>query len=246
MDPQSVSLATAQWATDSLLLVGFALSAVAAVVYAFIERRRIRALESRMVALVNEEQDTSGDHHNHLQAFLKVSRTIGTETNLQKVLDCITHTCLENFNCQQASLMMLSQSTGELEVRSAAGHTNLDQIIGARMKRGYGVAGWVAEKNTPMVIDKNTNLSEYAGIKLAQPSLASAMVVPVRVKDRVVGVLNVASREPSVRYGDRDLQVLQVFAENAGACIRHVEQVEWMRYRLSRFVAPEAGITSAP
>jgi GAF domain-containing protein len=246
MEPKPMVLADATWASDSILLVGFAVSAIASTVYGLLERRRIRALKARMESLVAEEHDTSGDHHNHLQAFLKVSRTISSETNLQKVLDCITQACLENFNCQQASLMMLSQATGELEVRSAAGHTNLDQIIGARMKRGYGIAGWVAEKNTPMIIDKHTDMSAYAGIRLAQPQLASAMVVPVRVKDRVVGVLNVASRDPEVHYEDRDLQVLQVFAENAGMCIRHVEQVEWMRYRLSRFVAPESEVTSPP
>jgi GAF domain-containing protein len=56
-----------------------------------------------------------------------------------------------------------------------------------------------------------------------------AMVVPIKVRDELVGVLNVGSASAETSYDDEDLQSLQVFSENAGTCIRHAQQAQWMR-----------------
>jgi hypothetical protein len=50
----------------------------------------------------------------------------------------------------------------------------------------------------------------------------------------VAGVLNVATREPGVEYREEDLTTLQVFAENVGICLRHIEQTKSLRRRMAR------------
>jgi GAF domain-containing protein len=55
------------------------------------------------------------------------------------------------------------------------------------------------------------------------------MVVPIIVRDELVGVLNVSSRSRDVVYDENDLLALQGFASSAGACIRHTEQASWIR-----------------
>jgi hypothetical protein len=39
----------------------------------------------------------------------------------------------------------------------------------------------------------------------------------------------VSSRDVAARYSPDDLRALQVFAENAGTCIRHAERAAWSR-----------------
>jgi hypothetical protein len=55
------------------------------------------------------------------------------------------------------------------------------------------------------------------------------MVVPIIVRDDLVGVLNVSSRSMDVVYVNEDLLALRGFASSAGACIRHTEHVTWIR-----------------
>jgi GAF domain-containing protein len=57
----------------------------------------------------------------------------------------------------------------------------------------------------------------------------AAMVVPVILRDELVGVINVSSRNGQVEFDHDDVRALQAFAENVGAAIRHAEQAEWMR-----------------
>ena len=64
--------------------------------------------------------------------------------------------------------------------------------------------------------------------------LTAAMVVPIMVRDELVGVLNISSRAPNTTYAEEDMRALEVFAENAGTCIRQAERAEWMRQTIER------------
>jgi hypothetical protein len=55
------------------------------------------------------------------------------------------------------------------------------------------------------------------------------MVVPIIVRDDLVGVLNVSSRSKDIIYESEDLLALEGFSSSAGVCIRHTEHVNWMR-----------------
>jgi hypothetical protein len=220
--------------TEEVLLIGVCLVVLGFCIYMTGEQRRTVRLHAQVRALESRDKLQLRGHYDRLIAFLNVSRIMRSEISLGKIFDEITKTCLENFDCQQASLMLLNQASGELEVVSAAGHTNLERVLGVRAKRGEGIAGWVAEKNRPLLLGNNVDQRKYPELHLSQPLLSAAIVVPICVRDRVVGVLNVASRTADVTYGEEDLRALQVFAENAGTCIRHVEQADWMRQRIQR------------
>jgi GAF domain-containing protein len=67
------------------------------------------------------------------------------------------------------------------------------------------------------------------GLEYRKHDLSGAMVVPVILRDELVGVINVSSRSQSVEFDADDMRALQAFAENVGAAIRHAEQADWMR-----------------
>jgi transcriptional regulator with GAF, ATPase, and Fis domain len=164
-----------------------------------------------------------------LRALLNVSRMMGSVTSLESVFNSVTNTCLEVFDCQQASLMIVNEDTHELETRAATGHAHQDRVRTATVKIGESVAGWVADQRKPIILTNDTDLSKYPSLKLRDKSIIAAMVVPILLRDELVGVLNVSSHSPDATYSHEDLQALQVFAESAGTCIRHTEHVEWMR-----------------
>ncbi len=172
------------------------------------------------------------ERRNRLDALLRVGRMMGARAEPQEVLASIASTCLEHFDCDQASVMLLNQGNNELEVRYAAGHDNHDEVIGTRVKVGRGLVGWVAERNRPLVLGNNADIRR-AGDVDERRAPSAAMIVPICVQDRVVGVLNIGTRKPGVVYSESDLWALLVFAENAGVCIRQAEQAEWLQTRIA-------------
>jgi GAF domain-containing protein len=154
---------------------------------------------------------------------------VGHRTDLDSIFAGITTTCVASFDADSVSLMLFEKDTEELVVRAAAGPQANTGIVGKRNELGEGLAGWAARRREPVLLSSEEDAGRYPGVKLRDSTINASMVVPIVVRDELVGVINVNSRNEEIRYNYEDLRTLEVFAENAGSCIRHVEQVSWLR-----------------
>jgi hypothetical protein len=215
--------------TDVVLLVGLVVVNVAFALHLTFQQKKLAAVREHLQQTEDEAKERTRRHYSRLMALFSVSQIMGSENDPRKVFDCITDMCQQIFNSQQASLMLASSRSGELEVQSAIGHLNPEEVIGARQRLGEGISGWVAKNKKPILINPGTDLSRYPGLVFRQKPLASAMVVPLIVRDELAGVLSVSNRATDAEYTNEDLSALLVFAENAETVIRHAEQTDWMR-----------------
>lgn len=230
--------------TDVVLLVGLSVAILAFVVYLTGQQRCVTLLRRHLEGLEAERAARMRQHYERLMALLNVSRIMGSETNLQAVFDAITRTCVEIFDCERVSLMQLDPANQELAVQSATGRGDVSRVVGARLRLGEGIAGRVAEEGKALILRRD-DVRRFQGSDPQDLRMTEAMVVPIVVRGELVGVLNVGTRSPEVHYDDEDLKALQVFAENAGACIRHAEQAEWMRQTIQRLDASRQGAGGA-
>jgi signal transduction protein with GAF and PtsI domain len=202
---------------------------------ALLTRQQRQAIEVRknLRASLVEASERVRNNMDRVKSMLDVTRTLSKEVDSQAIFDRITETCLSTFHCDQVSLMILNHDSGELEVRSAKGHVNPERVIGRTVRIGQGIAGWVAKNRKPVRLGDSLQIENKLGIQGKQASLNAAMVVPIMVRDELVGVLNVSSRSNTITYDDEDLSALAVFAEQAGVTCRHTEQALWMRETIS-------------
>jgi uncharacterized protein YigA (DUF484 family) len=228
--------------TQRLLLFAFPVTVAVALVHLALQQRRAAAMQRELVRSRETATERAQRQNARLAALLDVSRIMGAETGLQNVFDAVTATCRDAFECDQVTLMLLERDGGELVIRSACGGKDPARLLGTRWAVGQGIAGVVAQRGTPLVLGRERpDTGEFPGWEQHERIPSAAMVVPIQVRDERVGVLNATSYEPGRVYDDEDLQSLQVFAANVGACIRHAEQAEWMRQLIQR-----QGATNAP
>ncbi len=193
------------------------------------QRRYLALLRRQFAQAQMEEGARARKHTQRLFALLNVSRVLGSSSDLQRVFDSVAEICVDAFSCHQASLMVYESDSQELVVRAVAGESVPSNVMGARVKLGEGIAGWAAKKNQSLLIGADFDPAKYPELELKNAALNSAMVVPIVLRDELVGVLNVSTRSRKTDYDGDDLRALQVFAENVGTCIRHTEQASWMR-----------------
>lgn len=218
------------WAnTHIVLLAGLVIAMALLIIHLTIQQGRVSVAHQKVENLKAESSERNKQNNARLRALLNISRIMGAVTDPENVFSRITNTCLEIFNCQQASLMLINEEKTELEVRAATGHLASNKVNGAKQKLGNGIAGWVAKTQQPLILGPNVDMSRYPGLELKSASLTAAIIVPILLRGEIYGVLNISSRTPGVTFNEEDLQALQVFAENAGTVIRHSEQAEWMR-----------------
>jgi signal transduction protein with GAF and PtsI domain len=223
------------------MLGGLALSVVLLVVYLTMQQRKFAGIRGEVSQM--EEDSRLREHQNkeRLNALLNIGRMMGSFSNLEKSLQYITDTSLELFNGHQASLMLLDSETNVLRVKAATGHLRADEVKVATIKVGEGVSGWVAKNSQPLLLGPDVDLSQYPGLNIPGLDMTAAMVVPVLVRDELVGVFSVRSRTTGIRYSEEDLQAIRVFAENIGTVIHHAEHVDWMRKTLEKYRLERSG-----
>jgi transcriptional regulator with GAF, ATPase, and Fis domain len=217
--------------TDYVLVAACVLLVVTLVTHLSIEQRHTQQMSVELQKMKDEIHNTS---QKRLCALLRVSRIMGLHSDLQNVFESIVAACLEGFACDQASLMLSDAARKRLVVCAARGHEDVSKVLGSEKEVGEGIAGWVAKNKTSLILGRAGEPTEHPDLPLLSEALSAAIVVPILLREELVGVINVGSRSPGIEYNVDDLQALTVFAENAGACIRHAEQAEWMRNTIEK------------
>lgn len=138
---------------------------------------------------------------------------------LRELLDKVTMM----LNSEVSSLMLVEEGTQELVIRAENGLSE-DFIGKTRTKIGRGISGWVASAGSPLLIrdiERDERFSRENNRKYYTSSLLSA---PIRIKDKVVGVINInnkSSREPFTEY---DLSILTILTNEISIAI---ESSDW-------------------
>lgn len=119
------------------------------------------------------------------------------------------------------SVWLIDPSTEELICRESAG-PNSERVRGWRLAPGQGLVGWAAQQGQSLVVpDAALDLRHFRGVEdQTQIALRSLLTVPLWVKDKVIGVLQVGAREPN-RLGEFDLHSAEPLAVAAATAIEN-------------------------
>ncbi len=142
----------------------------------------------------------------------------------------------DSLNADEASLMLVEGE--ELRVasstRAPAGEAGAWQ---QRSRLGEGVAGWVAQTGSPVLLSEGDDLSRFPNLVPKGGRIQSAVSVPLEVGGRVVGVLNANRLASGARFTSSDLAVLRLFASTAALAI---DQASLLQRAQTRTRAVEA------
>ena len=90
------------------------------------------------------------------------------------------------------------------------------------MQPGQGLAGWVAQTGKSALV-QDTRLHEryFKGVEEQTGiQLLSVLTVPLRIKDRVIGVIQIVDTEAN-RFDPADLNLLEPLAVSAAIAIEN-------------------------
>jgi phosphoserine phosphatase RsbU/P len=116
-----------------------------------------------------------------------VNTTLDLDTLLRRVAEIIRHV----IDYQIFAILLLNEKTQELRFRFAIGHTP-ETIEKTRVKMGEGVTGLAAQNREPILIEDVRNTPFYIE---ALPHVRSELAIPLIVKNRVIGVIDIESTQ---------------------------------------------------
>src|SRR5438309_4826229 len=122
------------------------------------------------------------------------------------------------------SLLLRDQQTGELYFKAAVG-AGSEMLMHLRLQRGEGIAGWVAEHNAPLIVDDVTADPRFAARfdKTSRFHTKSILCVPLAIKGRVLGVIELVNGEGDGSFSTEDLRILSTVAEFSAIAIENAQ-----------------------
>ena len=156
-----------------------------------------------------------------LKAAAKVSRAAMPVHDLDILLSQVTHVISETFGFYHVGIFLLDEK-GEYAVLRAANSEGGRQMLasGHKLRVGQqGIVGYVTGTGRPRIaLDVGADAVHFENPLL--PDTRSEMALPLKVGERIIGALDVQSRQAAA-YKEDDVMVLQMMADHLAVTIEN-------------------------
>ena len=157
-----------------------------------------------------------------IQALSEISQAISSDQYLDDILKLIVTVTANVMDSKICSLWVLDEKEKVLKIRATQAISE-EYLKERSLNLGEGVVGYVAEKKKPLAIFDVLKEPRYKEKTLARKeSLVSMLSVPLIVKDKVIGVINIYTSYPH-EFTDTERAVLTMVANQAAICIENTE-----------------------
>lgn len=161
-----------------------------------------------------------------LATIAEVSRMVASVIKLDDLLWQVADLIQDNFGYYHVQIYLVDYEVNEVIYRAGSGSAGRGKFAQnpPRLKLGAeGIIGWVAGKGLPLIVPDVTQESRY--IHRAErllPDVRSEMAVPLKIEERVLGVLDVQSDQVG-DMDDEDQFTLTTLADQLAIAIEEAQ-----------------------
>ncbi|RRA50252.1 GAF domain-containing protein [Acidipila sp. EB88] len=122
--------------------------------------------------------------------LIRLAETLNTTLDLRTLLKQTAELVRAVLDFRIFAIFLINERTGELRMRFQIGHEAEAERI--RLKIGQGIVGRVAETRQALLVNDVSRSTDYYE---ANPRVCSELAVPLIVKGRIIGVIDIESEQ---------------------------------------------------
>jgi len=144
----------------------------------------------------------------------ELTKSLAPIQNSEKLLQMILDQSAALLTAERGSLMLLDHESDALLLEAKKGVINgVEQKH--RINRGEGIAGRVAELGEPILVENVESDPRTMQKNREHYKTRSFLSVPLKIDDRIIGVLNLSDKTTGEVFNQEDLKLIQSFATHA-------------------------------
>ena len=162
----------------------------------------------------------------------------------EEVLDELIRTIYSQTGTQRISVMLYDETEGCLRIAAAKGFKK-GIAHKVRLKPGERIAGRVFQKGEPIILNGAAQNNPRLASFLKSKNIVAAISLPLKGRDKTLGVLNVSRVKKESPFSQADIEMLSVICSQVVMALENVrvmdEKAEKIRMRtlFEQYVAPE-------
>ncbi len=162
-----------------------------------------------------------------LAAFNELAKALTSTLETRAVLGLVMQKVAELLRPSNWSLLLVDEGTGDLRFELALGQ-GAEALRGMTVKKGEGIAGAVFTSALPRNVQDVREDPLFAGRFDAASSFQTRAIlaVPLKVRGRVLGVIELVCGDERSPFSEEDLQTLTQIADYAAIAIDNAQNFE--------------------
>ena len=214
--------------TNILITIAFVI-AVVLIIYLILRNRRLQYKVGKLRYQINYAEERLQTHIMDIDNLIMMLASIHefgvTATGLlskEEVSQTVVDTACSIIHSDLASLMLIN-SDNELYIISSKGLSEKVKKE-TKMKIGEGIAGRVVSTGKYIFVENiETDVRFLRPNDEERYTSKSFISVPLKIKSKVIGVLNINSPKNKKQFNDRDLKLITILADQAAMRLDNIE-----------------------
>lgn len=172
-------------------------------------------------------QDPLERRNEELETLVEIGKALTSTLDLREVLSIIMEKVSLLLKPKTWSLLLLDEKTDELKFEIAVSPV-AERLKDIRLRKGEGIAGWVALHGEPVLIPNvNEDLRFAREIDIAIAFTTRSIVcVPLKSKNRILGVIELVNSLEEGLFSEADLKIVCTMADYAAIAIENARYFE--------------------
>ncbi len=163
----------------------------------------------------------------YLERIVKVSQILNSTLSLEPLLRIIIQSATELSHTEACSIMLLDKRTGELHFSHSIGEGS-EGLRDVTVPLENSIAGWIVRKGKPLLIrDAKTDPRWNSQVdRIIDFNTRSILGVPLKVKDQVIGVMELLNKIGDEGFSQDDVQIANTLAAQAAIAIENARLMD--------------------
>ncbi|MCK4993564.1 MAG: diguanylate cyclase [Candidatus Omnitrophica bacterium] len=160
-----------------------------------------------------------------LETMLQIGRGMSSILNLEELSNFIVQKIIDVLRVKICSLMLIDDDEETLSIKAAVG---LDDTVirTTKIKLGQAISGFVAQTGEAVLVSDIENDDMFGRTNLPQYETKSLLCIPLKVKERILGVINLTDKaivgQENI-FIEEDLRFLTVICNYAAIAIENAQ-----------------------
>lgn len=179
------------------------------------------------------EQSSQSTQENLLTSLHDIVEAVKLTNDRRELLNVLLNLATESTRAERGSIMLIDKSDNTLRVETAKG---IEEEVARKIQvpLGKGISGKVALSGKAMLISGKADSETFINLR-ERSDVKSALCVPLKTNNEIIGVINVNSSASTHAFTNVDLKYLTTLSGFAADVIQRSSEFEEMKIDASKF-----------
>jgi HD-GYP domain-containing protein (c-di-GMP phosphodiesterase class II) len=178
-----------------------------------------------------------GEKAQRLALLSQLSQILNSTLDYKEIRRRAMEAATRLMKAEAGSLLLMNEEKSQLYFEVALGNREEDMKT-ISLNFGEGIAGWVAQHGKPLIVNSpERDRRFFKGVdERTEFKTRNIICVPVRVKEKIVGVLEAVNKQDRGKFNKEDLSLLTSLADQVAVALdnsRLYQELEEMFFQMA-------------